>query len=193
MIWVAVDDEGRWWVYREWPDSTVGAWSMPHANSQGKSIGKPGPGQRPVGYGYEDYANLMKDLEQDEEIFERLVDPRFGKATVRTGMGETNMINEMMDYDVYLRPAPGLEIEHGIQKINDLLSWDDTKPMDDENRPSLFISERCDNLIYAMTEYTGCSRQEQTKDFIDVLRYGAVTPLDHVTETQLAVAGGGGY
>ena len=193
MIWVAVDEEGCWWVYREWPDSTVGSWSLPHANSQGKSIGKPGPGQRPVGYGYEDYANLMKDLEQDEEIFERLVDPRFGKATVRTGMGETNMINEMMDYDIFLRPAPGLEIEHGIQKINDLLSWDDTQPMDDENCPSMFISERCDNLIYAMTEYTGCSRQEQTKDFIDVLRYGAVTPLDHVGESQLAVAGGGGY
>ena len=193
MIWVAVDQEGCWWVYREWPDSTVGAWALPHANAQGKSIGKPGPGQRPVGYGYEDYATLMKDLEQDEEIFERLVDPRFGKATVRTGMGETNMVNEMMDFDVFLKPAPGLEIEHGIQKINDLLSWDDTKPMDDENSPKMFISERCDNLVYAMTEYTGCSRQEQTKDFIDVLRYGAVTPLDYVGEAQLAVAGGGGY
>ena len=193
MIWGAVEREGRGWVYREWPDSTVGAWALPHANAKGKPVGKAGPGQRPVGYGYEDYATLMKDLEKDEEIFERLVDPRFGKATVRTAHGETNMCNEMMDFDIYLRPAPGLEIEHGIQKINDLLSWDDVEPMTDENRPSLYVSEQCDNLIYAMTEYSGSSRDEACKDYIDVLRYGAVTPLDYVGEGALAVAGGGGY
>ena len=193
MIWVAVDREGKWWVYREWPDASVGAWALPHANAAGKPVGKAGPGQRPVGYGYEDYADLMKDLEKDEEIFERLVDPRFGKATVRTAGGETNMCNEMMEFDVYLRPAPGLEIEHGIQKINDLLSWNDSEPMDEENCPKLYVSEECDNLIYALTEYSGSSREEACKDFIDVLRYGAVTPLDYVGEGALAVAGGGGY
>ena len=193
MIWVAVDVEGTWWVYREWPDSTVGAWALPHANAKGKSVGKAGPGQRPVGFGYENYADLIKDLEQDEEIFERLVDPRFGKATVRTASGETNMCNEMMEFDVFLRPAPGLEIEHGIQKINDLLSWDDTEPASEDNGPRLYVSERCDNLIYAMTEYSGNSREEACKDFIDVLRYGAVTPLDYVGEGALSVSGGGGY
>ena len=193
MIWVAVDRDGRWWVYREWPDSTVGAWALPHSNAKGKPVGKAGPGQRPVGYGYEDYADLMKDLEKDEEIFERLVDPRFGKATVRTAHGETNMCNEMMEFDVFLRPAPGLEIEHGIQKINDLLSWSDVEPKTSENQPSLYVSEQCDNLIYAMTEYSGSSREEACKDFIDVLRYGAVTPLDYVGAGELAVAGGGGY
>ena len=193
MIWVAVDRDGRWWVYREWPDSTAGAWALPHSNAKGKPVGKAGPGQRPVGFGYEDYADLMKDLEKDEKIFERLVDPRFGKATVRTAHGETNMCNEMMEFDIFLRAAPGLEIEHGIQKINDLLSWDDTEPKTHENQPGLYVSEQCDNLIYALTEYSGSSREEATKDFIDVLRYGAVTPLDYIGESQLAVAGGGGY
>ena len=193
MIWVAVDRDGRWWVYREWPDSTAGAWALPHSNAKGKPVGKAGPGQRPVGFGYEDYADLMKDLEKDEKIFERLVDPRFGKAPVRTAHGETNMCNEMMEFDIFLRAAPGLEIEHGIQKINDLLSWDDTEPKTHENQPGLYVSEQCDNLIYALTEYSGSSREEATKDFIDVLRYGAVTPLDYIGESQLAVAGGGGY
>ena len=193
MIWVAVDRDGVWWVYREWPDSTVGAWALPHANAKGKPVGKAGPGQRPVGYGYEDYADLMKDLEKDEEIFERLVDPRFGRATVRTAHGETNMCNEMMDFDIFLRPAPGLEIEHGIQKINDLLSWNDVEPKTHENRPSLYVSENCSNLIYSLTEYSGSSRDEACKDFIDVLRYGAVTPLDYVSSGQLATTGGGGY
>ena len=74
-----------------------------------------------------------------------------------------------------------------------MLSWDDTEPASDENGPSFYVSERCDNLIYAMTEYSGNSREEACKDFIDVLRYGAVTPLDYVEEGALAVAGGGGY
>ena len=193
MIWVAVDEEGVWWVYREWPYSVVGAWALPHANAKGKPVGKAGPGQRPVGYGYEDYSNLIKDMEKDEDIFERLVDPRFGKATLRASQGETNICNEMMEHDVFLRPAPGLEIEHGIQKINDLLSWDDTQPKTWENRPSLYVSEQCDNLIYALTEYSGSSREEACKDFIDVLRYGAVTPLDYVGKGELTVVGGGGY
>ena len=193
MIWVAVDEDGVWWVYREWPDRSMGPWALPHSNSRGKPVGKPGTGQRPLGYGYEDYADLIKDLEHGETIFERLVDPRFGKATVRTASGETNMCAEMMNFDVYLRPAPGLEIEHGLQKINDLLSWEDTEPLTVDNRPSLFVSEECENLIYALTEYSGTSREEATKDFIDVLRYAAVTPLEYISENSLAVAGGGGY
>ena len=193
MIWIAVDEDDRWWVYREWPESTMGAWALPHANTQGKPVGKAGPAQRPTGYGYENYADLMKDMEKDEEIFERLVDPRFGNATVRTAHGETNMCNEMMEFDIFLRPAPGLEIEHGIQKINDLLSWDNTEPKTEENSPKLFISEECTNMIYAMTEYSGVSREESCKDFIDVLRYAAVTPLEYVGNQQLVASGGGGY
>jgi len=193
MIWVAVDSGNRWWVYREWPDVTSGPWALPHADAHGKPVGKPGSGQRPLGYGYSDYANLISDLEGEEEIFERLVDPRFGKATVRTGQGETDMIREMMNFDVVMRAAPGLDIEHGLQKINDLLSWDDSSAHSDENRPSFYVSEDCENVIYAMTEYSGISRTEAVKDWIDCLRYAAVSPLVYVGEGELSVAGGGGY
>ena len=193
MIWVAVDEHDRWWVYREWPDSTAGAWALPHCNNQGKPIGKPGPGQRSLGYGYKDYADLIEDLEGEEEMFERLVDPRFGKATVRTAQGETDMIREMMNFDVVMRPAPGLDIEHGLQKLNDLLSWDDVEPVSETNRPGFYVTEDCENVIYAMMEYSGSSREEACKDWVDCLRYGAVSPLVHVTSGELAVAGGGGY
>jgi len=193
MIWVAVDEEDKWWVYREWPDSTSGAWALPHCNNHGKPVGKPGPGQRSLGYGYKDYADLISDLEGEEEIFERLVDPRFGKATVRTAQGETDMIREMMNFDVVMRPAPGLDIEHGLQKLNDLLSWDDVEPLSEVNCPRFYVTEDCENVTYAMMEYSGSSRDEACKDWIDTLRYGAVAPLVHVGSHELSVAGGGGY
>ena len=156
MIWVAVDEQGRWWVYREWPDSTMGPWALPHTNNQGKPVGKPGPAAKPLGMGYRDYAEMMREMEDDEEIFERLV-------------------------------------EHGLQKINDLLAWDDSEPLTEVNRPNFYVSDRCENVRYAMTEYSGTSRDEQCKDWIDVLRYGAVTPLEYVGAGELSVVGGGSY
>ena len=143
--------------------------------------------------GYQDYADLITEMEDEEEIFERLVDPRFGKATLRTMDGETNMVREMTKVGIFFRPAPALDIDHGLQKINDLLSWDDAEPLTDDNRPSFYVSERCDNVRYAMTEYNGTSREEACKDWPDCLRYGAVTPLVYVGSGELSVAGGGSY
>ena len=136
---------------------------------------------------------MMREMEDDEEIFERLVDPRFGKARVRTTDGETDMVREMMKVGIFYRPAPGLDVEHGLQKINDLLAWDDSEPLTEVNRPNFYVSDRCENVRYAMTEYSGTSRDEQCKDWIDVLRYGAVTPLEYVGAGELSVVGGGSY
>ena len=103
------------------------------------------------------------------------------------------MIREMMNFDVVMRPAPGLDIEHGLQKLNDLLSWDDVEPVSETNRPGFYVTEDCENVIYAMMEYSGTSREEACKDWVDCLRYGAVSPLVHVTSGELSVAGGGGF
>ena len=88
-----------------------------------------------MGWGYQDYADLFEDLEGDEEIFEWIVDPRMGAATVRTKEGTSSIINSMCELDYYFRPAPGSDIEAGIARINDLLSWDDSEPMTETNRP----------------------------------------------------------
>ena len=66
-------------------------------------------------------------------------------------------------------------------------------PLTDENQPGFYLSDRCENVRYALTEYSGSSKTEQVKDWIDVLRYGAVTPLEHVGTRDMAVSGGGSY
>jgi hypothetical protein len=58
----------------------------------------------------------------------------------------------------------------------------------------LYISDRCQNLIFALKEYTKQSRTEPTKDPIDVLRYLAVSNIAYI-EPPTAEAWGntGGY
>ena len=192
-IWAGVDTQGRIYIYREFPDSTMGAWALPHVKGAGKSVGKPGPGQRPLGWGYIDYKTHFEDLEDGETIFERIVDPRMGSATVRTKEGESNIINTMSNLGFVFRPAPGVDIEAGIAKINDALSWDDTEPMTEENTPKLFVSDRCENTISSMIEYSGQSRTEHWKDQIDCIRYLMVSGPEHITDAKMAVTGGGGY
>ena len=112
---------------------------------------------------------------------------------MRTKEGESNIINTMSNLGFVFRAAPGVDIEAGIAKINDALSWDDTEPMTDENTPKLFVSDRCDNTVNSMMEYSGQSRSEHWKDQIDCLRYFYVSGPDHVTESSLRATGGGGY
>ena len=185
--------DGTIYIYREFPDSTMGEWALPHVNGVGKSVGKPGPAQRPLGWGYQQYKDHFEDLENDEDIFERIVDPRMGSATVREKEGESNIINTMANLDFVMRPAPGVEVEAGIAKINDALAWDDTEPMTDTNKPKLFVSDRCENMITCMLEYSGQSRAEHFKDYIDCLRYLLVSGADHITDGSLVATGGGGY
>ena len=192
-IWAGVMRDGSIYIYREFPDSTMGQWALPHVNGVGKSVGKPGPAQRPLGWGYTDYKNHFEDLENEEEIFERIVDPRMGAATVREKEGESNIITTMANLGFVMRPAPGVEIESGIAKINDALSWNDTEDMTDENKPKLYISDQCDNTITSMLEYTGQSRAEHFKDQIDCIRYLMVSGADHITPGSMVATGGGGY
>ena len=192
-IWAGVMRDGSIYIYREFPDTTMGQWALPHITGVGKSVGKPGPAQRPLGWGYNQYKEHFEDMEQDEEIFERIVDPRMGAATVREKEGESNIITTMANLGVVMRPAPGVEIETGIAKINDALSWNDTEPMSDENKPKLYISDRCENTITSMMEYTGQSRADHFSDQIDCIRYLMVSGADHITNESMMVTGGGGY
>ena len=192
-IWAGVMRDGSIYIYREFPDSTMGQWALPHVNGVGKSVGKPGPAQRPLGWGYSDYQNHFEDLENDEEIFERIVDPRMGAATVREKEGESNIITTMANLGFVMRPAPGVEIESGIAKINDALAWNDNDDMTDENKPKLYVSDRCDNTITCLLEYSGQSRAEHFKDYIDCIRYLMVSGAEHITPGSMVATGGGGY
>ena len=175
MLWVAIDAAGTWWVYREWPD--YDDWALPGTGPEGKA----GPAQKGSKKGINDYVELIKNCEEGETVFERFIDPRLGAAEKQAANGATTIISELDDAGMVFLPAPGVEIENGLQLINGLLSYDEHKPLSSLNAPKLYISERCQNLIYAMQEYTAKGgKEEATKDPIDCLRYLLVAQCSFV-------------
>lgn len=168
LLWVAIDAAGTRWVYREWPD--YDDWALPGNTAEGK----PGPAQKGSRKGIKDYVELIRDCEREDglEVYERFIDPRLGAAQRQSEDGATTIISDLDDQDMTVIPAPGVEIENGLQLINNLLSWDEDKPLDSSNSPRLYISDRCRNLIHSMSEYTAKGgAQEASKDPVDCLRY----------------------
>jgi hypothetical protein len=175
MLWVAIDAAGTWWVYREWPD--YDDWALPGSGPEGKA----GPAQKGSKKGINDYVELIKHCEQGETVFERFIDPRLGAAEKQSAEGATTIISELDSAGMVFHPAPGVEIENGLQLINGLLSYDEKKPLSALNAPKLYISDRCQNLIYSLQEYTAKGgKDEATKDPIDCLRYLCVSNCSFV-------------
>lgn len=188
ILWVAVDVAGTWWVYREWPSfRDYGAWAEPGTSIQGKA----GPAQRSLGFGIRDYVDLIKTLESGEPIFERFIDPRMGAAEKQSNEeGATTIISDLDKYDMMVMPAPGVDIDNGIQGLKDLLSWNPEKPRDTINSPKYFVSEECENHIHCMSEYTAKGGPEEaTKDGVDPARYLKVSNIMFIDEADLRGSG----
>ena len=168
-------------------------WMKPKLNAKGGEIpypvtrymavdlgGSKGPAQKGIGLDIKGYVQLIKEAEGTEKIFERFIDPRMGAAERQTkDRGATTIISDLDDCGLSMIPAPAApsesdrgEIEDGIQLITNLLAYDQKKPIDSLNSPRLYVSDRCENFIYSMQEYTGkLGGKENTKDFVDCLRY----------------------
>lgn len=210
MNWIAVDSTGCWLIYREWPGVEIGDWAEPGENEDWK----PGEGARGMGYGLKAYIEEVFSLEGKrlpanqetwesadewiggEQIAERLIDPRLGAAKYQKADGDSSIIEDLNDLDFIVIPAPGDNIEDGLQKINDRLDYDTSKPIDGLNRPMLLISEDCENTIAAYGNYTGAGgKDEAWKDPIDCSRYPACAEIEHIPAGQTAstYAGAGGY
>ena len=151
MLWMRVDEMGRRFVYREWPDVNVGEWAL----TSEKLDGKAGLGQRNgAGRGIDGYKDLIKELEGGEKIQERYIDPRAGASQAVGEDGGTSLMELLGSGEdaLWVEPAAGLKIDEGVGIINDWLAWDQSAQKSVFNEPGLYISERCQNLIYSMRE-----------------------------------------
>ena len=198
MAWVAVDAKGTFWVYREWPGVDVGEWAEPGDDGGWKT----GEGCRGQGFGIRDYLELIENLEKDpltgeaEEIFERLIDPRLSAARYQKEDGDSCLLDDLNEMDFDVKPAPGDNIEDGLQKLVDLMSYDTNKDIDGQNHPHFYVSEECENIISALGNYTSeGGKDEPWKDPIDCLRYAAAADIAHFDERAFVVSrtGKGGY
>jgi hypothetical protein len=85
-------------------------------------------------------------------------------------------------------PAPGLDIEDGIQALQSKMAYNKKISIDGVNRPHLYVSNRCQNIIQAFQEYTAEGGPDEAwKDGIDVCRYAAIAGIYFVEENKYAV------
>jgi phage terminase large subunit-like protein len=193
MLWGRATEEGNFYIYREFPDESFGEWALPDT----KPDGREGPAQRSgAGRGIEEYKSLIYELEEEEDIAERYIDPRAG-ATKSIGMEGGTALTELLDSGdnpMFFKPAAGIKIDQGVSIINDWLCYDQSQPITYINRPKLFISSKCQNLIYSMKEWTGSDGDKGcSKDPIDALRYLAVMDPVFENEHSYKPIGGGSY
>ena len=172
MLWARVDEKNRMYIYREWPDDTYGEWCLPCDRPDGK----PGPAQRAgAGRGVNDYAQMILELEGDEKVEDRYIDPKAAGTPTASKEGGITLSDLLDEAGLSCTPSAGVAVDERVLLINDLLSYNRDEPIGQENSPRLFVSERCTNLIYSLREWTGTDGQKgASKDPIDCLGYLAV-------------------
>ena len=193
MLWARVDTEGNIYVYREFPDESEGEWALPAAEADGKA----GTAQRAsAGRSLADYKALILELENGETICERYIDPRAGGTKAVTEDGGVTLIDMLDDGDepMFFLPAAGIRIEQGVALINDGFAYDMNQELSPLNKPKLYISDKCQNLIYCIKEWTGQDGDKgATKDPIDCLRYLMTMNPQHIGDGSMRSYGGGSY
>lgn len=178
-----------------------GAWALPDGR---QPDGKRGPAQKPFGWGHlahkREWARLegWKDYQPEtarteaeenpvaewsehngaaETIQERFIDSRFASTPKMENDRPVTLIEEFAELGVHFTPTPGNDIEEGVQLVQDALDYDPAQPLSFFNQPKLYVAAECVNLIYALTTWTGYTRDGRrnmdgaTKDPIDLLRY----------------------
>ncbi len=126
--------------------------------------------QRPTGGGLEWIDELDEHNGSAEMVRERKIDARFASAPKMENDRPKTMLTDFEDIGLYLVPARGDDIAHGVQCINDLLHYDAERPVDYFNKPKLMISRECPNLIFALQTWTGKDGQKgATKDPVETL------------------------
>jgi hypothetical protein len=119
-----------------------------------------------------------RDPREGEDIYERIMDSRYGATPTQTREGTTTLLEECERIGLPFIPASGSGATSDDDKvqwthlINDLLSYDDTKPIDSLNQPRLYVAESCKNLIFALQNWTGLDgKHGACKDFVDLVKY----------------------
>lgn len=216
MLWAGVDAEGRIYVVDEFPDKVrFGAWAEP-ANDANKFDGKPGPAQPSRGFtlnqykreilareGWVEKEGRFVKGERCMEVFRRFVDSRSGNtAAVARKTNAVSLVEMMQEEEeeggvlyprMFFESASGLPEQNGQQLLNTLLGYDKQRPMVRSlNEPSLYVSRRCQQTIWAMQNYTGNDGEKAAcKDPIDALRYLVQQRPQRVTNALLMGTPGG--
>ena len=155
IAWFAVNPRDQIICYREWPRDEFAKIKTAH-----KSV--------------RDYTAIIRTEEGSEKLYERIIDPNFGKTpSVMTG---NTLIDEYANHGLDFYAEINNDIQLGHQRIHERLRTD-------IGEPKLVVAKSCRNMIWAFEnyiwntrdmekEYGARERPDETgKDMIDALRY----------------------
>lgn len=143
----------------------------------------------------EQTGNPFDDGSKRIEIFERIMDSRYGNAPTLAKQDSTTLIQELADLGVTFTASSTIRKNlSGLDLINDRLDYDKDAPLDHFNQPKFYIVRRCKNTIYALKEWTGLDGLHGAcKDPIDNLRYLLSSNPIYADEHTMQPMGGGSY
>lgn len=83
---------------------------------------------------------------------------------------------------VPVREGVSHQLQEGMGLLNELLFWDQSRPlMPQVNEPRLYVSRECQQVRWALDNYTGKGGSDApSKDWIDLLSYMAFADLRYV-------------
>lgn len=162
IIYAYVDQSGTLTIFDEWPNYQF--------------VGSKDPGLNIGGY-----VDIFKIKEAGFRVQTRIMDRRYGNTTHKPGSLTLRQDFAQEPYNIgfinsYSVGEDKPEVQTGILKVMEYLSYDKTKPIDSANRPKLYVTSNCRNTIESMTKWsrdpkTLKPKDDHYKDFSDCVRY----------------------
>jgi phage terminase large subunit-like protein len=129
-----------------------------------------------------------------EAVLRRFVDSRFASTPHVENDRPVTLAENLAGIGLPCELTPGDEIAEGVGLINDRLSYDDLRPVDALNCPTLFVAASCKNTIFALETWRNSEKgRGACKDPIDNLRYFVLENPGCVRAEDYATRGGGHY
>lgn len=129
--------------------------------------------------GTTDYKRIFAQKEQGWNVTRRIMDRHFSE--VRTVHTRKTLREEFasigLNYDISYHGGVE-EVQSGIVKVRDFLSYNTQKPIDALNRPRYYVNPTCKNTIKSFQRWSIDSKngqpKDEFKDFMDCVRYWAM-------------------
>lgn len=136
----------------------------------------------------EEYAKIIRDLDSNHNVGPRLIDPNAGprKDNVR-GIYIPSFVDELSSYGLHFHHRINDELAYGETLVRRLLAFKKEEPLGPLNRPRLYVTRDCQNVITSLRFYSAKTkpgtlndpsedkRDETYKDFADVVRYAVAS------------------
>lgn len=136
----------------------------------------------------EEYVKIIRELDSNHNVGPRLIDPNAGpRKDVLRGIYIPSFVDELASYGLHFHHRINDSLTYGETLVRRLMAFKKGEPLGPLNRPRLYVTHDCSNIISALKYYSAKpkpgtlndpsedKRCEDYKDFADVVRYAVAS------------------